>query len=128
MVGFESLSLFIFTYSPTFSPGRITLFGHGCFKQINLLESTPFKISTRPHFLHFTSTSLSTRIPLKKSLLHSLHRYSWYAAGITEVYIYNMRGWGVCQFVFLPFICKQIRRILRTEYLIFLYHAKKNPI
>lgn len=50
--------------------------------QISLSEETPCNNSKLPHFLHFTSTSLSTSTPLNKSLSHLLHRYSLYAAGI----------------------------------------------
>ena len=58
-----------------FSPTAIR-FGQGYLKHTNLSFETPLIVRIVPHRLHFTSTSLSTRMPLKKSLSQFLHRYS----------------------------------------------------
>ena len=56
----------------------ICRFGQFSLKHSNFSFDSPWKTWRPPQARHFTSTALSTRSPLKRSLLQVGHRYSLY--------------------------------------------------
>lgn len=70
-----------------FFSGRATRFGQFGIKHKSESSEIPAKAFILPHLLHFTSISLPTSTPLKRSLSHPWQRYSPYCIGFLSVVI-----------------------------------------